>query len=243
MGLRIACDLDGTLADMEAALQREAERLYGPGVSLRGVKVPTVAEPAEDDDAAGHPAKVKSASPTAPSAPEKPGLTSRQMRNLWSHVLKIEDFWHSLSEIEPGSIVRLAELASKNGWEVLFVTQRPASAGRTAQRQSQRWLQAHGFELPAVYVMTGSRGRLADALNLDVVVDDRPENCVDVVTESKARALLIWRDTVTPAPPAAARLGIEAVTSMGEALDLLEHTARNEKPTGLVDRLRAAIGL
>ncbi len=37
MALRIACDLDGTLADMEAALQREAERLFGPGVGLRGV--------------------------------------------------------------------------------------------------------------------------------------------------------------------------------------------------------------
>ena len=36
MSLRIAVDLDGTLADMEAALQAEAERLFGPGVDLRG---------------------------------------------------------------------------------------------------------------------------------------------------------------------------------------------------------------
>ena len=243
MRRRVACDLDGTLADMEAALQREAQRLYGPGVSLRGVKVPAVTEPAEDSDAADDPARVKSASPTASSAPEKTGLTSRQMRHLWNHVLKVEDFWQSLSEIEPGSVARLAGLTSKHGWEVLFLTQRPASAGRTAQLQSQRWLQAHGFELPAVYVMTGSRGRVADALNLDIVIDDRPENCLDVVTESRARALLIWRDTATPVPPAAGRLGIEAVASIAEALDLLEQAVRNEKPSGLVDRLRAAIGL
>jgi hypothetical protein len=126
---------------------------------------------------------------------------------------------------------------------VLFLTQRPASAGRTAQHQSQRWLQAHGFELPAVYVMTGSRGRVADALALDVVIDDRPENCLDVVTDSKARALLVWRDTATPVPPAAPRLGIEPVASIGAALDLLEQATRTEKPAGLVDRLRAAIGL
>jgi hypothetical protein len=242
MGLRVACDLDGTLADMETALQREAERLFGPHVSLRGVKVPAVADPAEDDDAAGDPARVKSATPTA-SGPEKPGLTSRQMRRLWNHALKLEDFWQSLSEIEPGSVARLAALAAKHGWEVLFLTQRPASAGRTAQVQSQRWLQAHGFELPAVFVMTGSRGRVADALALDVVIDDRPENCLDVVTESKARALLVWRDMSTPVPPAAARLGIEPVASIAGALDLLEQATRTEKAPGLVDRLRAAIGL
>jgi hypothetical protein len=243
MGLRVACDLDGTIADMETALQREAARLFGPAVSLRGVKVPAVAEPDEDDDSAGDPARVKSAPPTASSGPEKPGLTSRQMRRLWNHVLKLEDFWQTLSEIEPGSVARLAKLASEHGWEVLFLTQRPASAGRTAQVQSQRWLQAHGFELPSVYVMTGSRGRVADALALDVVIDDRPENCLDVVTDSNARALLVWRDTSIPVPPAAARLGIEPVASIAEALDLLEQTTRTEKSPGLVDRLRAAIGL
>jgi hypothetical protein len=243
VSLRVACDLDGTLADMELALQREAERLYGPNISLRGVKVPTVAEPAEDDDAAGDPARVKSAPPTVSPAPEKSGLTSRQMRRLWAHVLKLEDFWLSLSEIEPGSVARLSELASKHGWEVLFLTQRPASAGRTAQLQTQRWLKAHGFELPSVYVMTGSRGRVADALALDVVIDDRPENCLDVVTQSSARALLVWRDNRMPVPPAATGLGIEPVMSMTEALDVLERTTRTEKTGGFVDRLRAAIGL
>jgi hypothetical protein len=243
MGLRVACDLDGTLADMESALQREAERLYGPNISLRGVKVPAVAAPGEDDDAAGDPARVKSAPPTASSAQGKSGLTSRQMRQLWAHVLKLEDFWQSLAEIEPGSVARLASLASKHGWEVLFLTQRPASAGRTAQLQTQRWLNAHGFELPSVYVMTGSRGRVADALALDVVIDDRPENCLDVVTESRARALLVWRDRAMPVPPTASGLGIEPVMSMTDALDLLERATRGEKAGGLVDRLRAAIGL
>ena len=34
MTLRIACDLDGTVADMDAALQREARRLFGPDIDL-----------------------------------------------------------------------------------------------------------------------------------------------------------------------------------------------------------------
>ena len=35
MPLRIACDLDGTVADLRLALQREAERLFGPDVDVR----------------------------------------------------------------------------------------------------------------------------------------------------------------------------------------------------------------
>jgi hypothetical protein len=242
VALRIACDLDGTLADMEIALQREAERLFGPGVSLRGVKIPAVEESPAIDDPAGDPARVNSAAATAANG-ERTGLTSKQMRRLWKHALKIEDFWQGLSEIEPGSVARLAALASTHRWEVLFLTQRPASAGRTAQLQSQRWLEARGFGLPSVYVMAGSRGRVADALALDVVIDDRFENCLDVVTDSKARAILVWRDTDAALPAAAARLGIELVFSMTEALNLLEQTTRAEKPAGIVDRLRAAIGL
>ena len=78
--------------------------------------------------------------------------------------------------------------------------------------------------------MAGSRGRVADALALDVVIDDRFENRLDVVTDSKARAILVWRDTDAALPAAAARLGIELVFSMTEALNLLEQTTRAEKP-------------
>jgi len=223
MSLRLACDLDGTLANMDAALQHEAEHLFGPGVSLRGVNATL------DED--------------APDADDTQPLTRRQLRQLWDRVLKRENFWQTLAEIEPGSVRRLAALAAKHHWEVIFLTQRPPCVGHTAQRQSQRWLHEHGFEFPSVYVMNGSRGRVADALALDVVIDDRPENCLDVVTESKARALLVWRDVPASVPPAAARLGIEPVFSMSEALDLLEQAGGADKPDGLVGRLRAAIGL
>ena len=46
---------------------------------------------------------------------------------------------------------------------------------------------------------------IAAALTLDLVIDDRPENCLDVTVESKARAILVWRDDKTPLPAAAHR--------------------------------------
>jgi hypothetical protein len=170
-------------------------------------------------------------------------LTERQKRRVWARVREIENFWLSLPEIEPGIVARLGALAALHGWEVLFLTQRPDTAGETAQRQSQRWLEAHGFELPSVYVMNGSRGKVAAALALDCVLDDRPENCLDVVTDSKARALLVWRDESKSVPRAAARLRIETVASTAAALDILQKVSDRSQSATLIGRLRTAVGI
>src|SRR5262249_45562050 len=143
-------------------------------------------------------------------------LSSRELDQLWQHVRGIENFWLTLDEIEPGAVARLGALASMHGWELIFLTQRPATAGDTAQRQTQRWLEGHGVELPSVFVMNGSRGKVAAALNLDVVIDDRPENCLDVVSDSDARSILVWRDDPATVPPSLARLAIDIVFSIGD---------------------------
>ena len=122
------------------------------------------------------------------------------------------------------------------------IGQRPSSAGDTCQLQSQRWLARHGFSLPSVYVLRGSRGKVAAALDLDVVVDDRPDNCLDVVVDSKARAFLVWRgDTSSSAPLAAKRLKIDVVQSVGECLDLLA-AEREAKRGGFMGRLKRLMG-
>src|SRR5262249_36074451 len=147
---------------------------------------------------------------TAETAPDnvpplsRLNMSSRQQRKLWHHVESIENFWQTLNETEPGIVARLAAVATERRWEVIFLTKRPESAGATAQVQSQRWLESKGFLLPSVYVVQGSRGRIAAALHLDIVIDDRPENCLDVVVDSTARAILIWREDEKPARSGAA---------------------------------------
>jgi len=235
MSMRIACDLDGTVADMDAALQREAERLFGPDVDLRGIPGDR-AESAEDVE--GHLAPGSSGLGVGGAGV----LSPREVRRLWEHVASIENFWMSLGEVEPGAIAQLATAARTHRWEVIFLTQRPASAGETTQVQSQRWLQSHGFELPSVMVMRGSRGKVAESLALDVVIDDRPENCLDVVSDSKARPVLIWRAGGT-VPPHIAALPLEAVSSMAQALEFLESLmAARQRGDSLFGRLRKAFG-
>ena len=212
MTLRIGFDLDGVLADMDSALVHQAEALFGEKLTRRREKlaIARATNPRTTDSIPDqHP----------PAGPLN--LTTRQHRRLWRHVATIENFWQTLREIEPGAVKRLAAVAAARRWEVIFLTKRPATAGRSAQVQSQRWLVSKGFERPSVCVVQGSRGLIAAALDLDVVVDDRHDNCYDVVVDSSARALLVWREDGQQLPAAAERLGVGVVRTVGECLDIL----------------------
>ncbi|MEP7310577.1 MAG: hypothetical protein ABJA98_34165 [Acidobacteriota bacterium] len=236
MTLRLGCDLDGVFADMDSELIRHAKALFGEAA----FRIPPAPMPGQPSHA---PAAASTQTQTNATGLGTMDMSERQQRRLWRHVEAIDGFWETLKEIEPGSVERLAALASERRWEVIFLTKRPESAGHTAQRQSQRWLQAHGFNLPSVFVVQGSRGRIADALKLDFVVDDRPDNCVDVVCESTTRALLVWREDETLLPAGARRPGVQVVSSMAECLSLLEQVKESgrERP-GVVGWLRRRLG-
>jgi hypothetical protein len=235
MSLRLGFDLDGVLADLNGALLREALRLF-PDAQLRTGPPVVDASPApaadpEDRD----PAEVSPSSLT---------LTSRQERQLWSEVKRIENFWEMLDETEPGIVARLAEVARARQWDVIFLTSRPRSAGDTVQRQSQRWLRSRGFDLPSLFVVSSSRGKIAAAFELDVVVDDRPENCLDIAIDSRARAILIWRGDQDAVPSSARRLGIGGVPTVAACLELLvQADSPDSGETSLVDRLKRLLGL
>jgi hypothetical protein len=244
--LRIAFDLDGVLADMESALVRQAEVIFDDSVTRRlkeGSAPPSDA--LTPDQAAG----LESGGQPAPAPENVPPLlklrmTSRQQRRLWRHVETIPNFWETLEELEAGVVRRLAATAADRRWEIIFLTKRPESAGATAQVQTQHWLAANGFPLPSVYVVQGSRGRIAAALGLDIVIDDRPENCLDVVVDSRARAILVWREDERLLPVAAKRLGIGIVKSVGECLDVLQQIdASGKDQPGVVDRVKRLLGL
>lgn len=236
--MRIGCDLDGVLADLNRAFTAIARRRY-PALDMSNVTAAAVvaAAPGADEDAM-HASE-------APGADDVPlALDRRQMDAIWQEICDVEDFWETLEEIEDGAIARLAALAEAQRWEVVFLTSRPRTAGRLVQRQSQRWLDRKGFPMPSVYVVHKSRGKIADALALDVVIDDRPENCLDVALESKARAILVWRNSMASAPAATKRLGIGIVPTVAACFDLLVEAERaDDASTDLVQRLKRLLGL
>ena len=233
--MRLGFDLDGTLADLQSALAREARSLFpavDPATLPRSVS-PT-ATPGETDGA--------NAAETDAGLTKQ--LTSRQQRELWKFALSRSNFWETLDEIEPGALGRLYRLVQERRWEVIFLTSRPESSGDNAQAQSHRWLAAHGFTAPSVFVVHGSRGKIAAALALDVLIDDRPENCLDVAIDSTARAILVWRGDEGKVPGSARQLGIGSVGSIAQCLDILEELDRTEtEGVGMIERLKRLLGL
>lgn len=202
--MRLAFDLDGVLADFGGAHDALHERLR----PRRG------------------PATLGLAEAATGGAEEGRRGSTRLERRVWREIRLSEDFWRTLDPIEPGVIRRLHDESVRHRWETFFLTKRPATAGESVQRQSQRWLVGQGFSLPAVIVHGGSRGRLAAALELDYLVDDTVENCVDAVEQSEARSILVCRREDAVAESNAERLGIEVCRSAAEALCIIGRAAR-----------------
>ena len=235
--MRLGFDLDGTVADMQGALAREARRLF-PDVD------PATLPRSASTEGSGKPEAPEGTPEAEPAPLLKQTLSARQQRELWAAVRAQVNFWETLDDIEPGALARLYRLTRERRWEIIFLTSRPETAGDSAQTQSHQWLAAHGFPSPSVFVVHGSRGKIAAALNLDVVVDDRPENCLDVAIDSTARAILVWRGDEDQVPGSARQLGIGAVSSIRECLDILESVDDTDSASpGMIDRLKRLLGL
>lgn len=231
--MRIAFDMDGVVCDLHAAYVQAALRLY-PHLDRSAIATPDVgASPPEDD---------RASESEVPDAGGELSVTRRQSEAIWRELSAVENFWEGLAEIEPGALAKLAAVAEQRRWDILFITSRPRSEGRTIQRQSQHWLQKMGFPLPSVFTVRGSRGKVAQALDLDVVIDDRPDNCLDVALESSAAAILLWRGNQDAVPASARRLGIAVAPSVSACVEALIEAEQAAEGT-LLDRVRRLFGL
>jgi hypothetical protein len=212
VSLRIGVDLDGTLADLSAAY-REIERRCFPEIESR-----QEAEAPDDGDLVEEPAELSDKDRLKAAKAQ-----SRRREQIWAAIRNTTDFWTSLHALEPFAPRQLFEASREHGWEVFFITQRPRCAGASVQAQSQQWLQAHGFETPSVLTLAGSRGKAAHALELDFLIDDTPKNCVDVLSDSRCRPILVLREPSATAESAAKRMNIAVVRSVSAAIEMLAH--------------------
>lgn len=227
MSFRLAFDLDGVFADLGAQLVEPGEdRTEG------GESTPPTEKESSTRGLVGVPAPFDTVHLKGAS------------RQVWSRLAATENFWETLDEIEDGAVEQLAGLARDRRWDVIFLTSRPASVGDTVQVQSQRWLAEKGYPLPSVFVTKGSRGKVASSLTLDLAIDDNPENCLDIVTESDTRAILVWRGATEVVPESVRRLGIGSVSSVAECLSVLEEADRVKQGGGRFrDAFRRLLGL
>jgi 5'(3')-deoxyribonucleotidase len=221
--LRIGVDMDGTLADLGSAYVALEERLFGPAGTAHEQPAPELREVEQH------------------KKPSKRSSTQRR-DDVWQVIESTPNFWTTLKPIDAGAIKRLYELTGEHNWEVFFITQRPQTEGRTVQWQTHSWLVEHGFATPSVIPLSGGRGRAAAALRLDYLIDDTPQNCVDVLSDSSARAILLVHPDDTLAAASARRLGIGTAHTIGEALDLLVRATAARANPSLFEKLRKLAG-
>ena len=223
MPLRIGFDVDGVFADFARAFRETGERLFGPGPEV----------------AAGQPEAEEEAQEATVASPRE---ARRSRDDLWRAIRSTKNFWETLKPTEEGAAARLHALMLTERWEVFFITQRPDTDGDTVQRQTQRWLVTQGFDLPSVLVLGGSRGAAARALRLDYHVDDSAQNCFDVISESRARPILIVPASEEQTIERARKLGIGTAQTIPECLDILEQASLAQTRPGLLARLATLVG-
>ena len=225
MALKIGFDMDGVVADFGSAFRAVETRLFGSaGPTHAG-------EPGEEEERPGAASEVSSARDER-----------RRREAVWREIRATPDFWTTLRPIREDAVKRIHQMTLTYRWEVVFITQRPATAGDTVQRQTQRWLVAQGFDLPSVLVIAGSRGAAAGALRLDYHVDDLAQNCVDVLSDSRARPILIAPPGDDATARSARNLGIGVASSIDECLHILSEASASHRDPGLIARLAALVG-
>jgi uncharacterized HAD superfamily protein len=165
--------------------------------------------------------------------PESYGYTKEEVSAVWESIKADRVFWASLRPYETTSDDMDALMTRmRAGDDVYFITARP---GVNAKRQTEGWLYAqmglvalHPFT--STVLITSHKGLAARTLDLDIYIDDRWENCLDVA-QTKTRTFLLDRPwnrytTFFAGEPegcmldAAPTYGLTRVSSVTEMLDL-----------------------
>jgi hypothetical protein len=231
--------MDGVLADFSSSFREYGLRLFGPEPPPSGRpelrKKPSDQPETEEERQAA-------AEQSTLNRIESDRALRRREDKIWQAIEATPNFWVTVKPIEEGVVRRIHTLTLRHKWEVFFITQRPSTEGETVQRQTQRWLVEHGFDLPSVLVLSSSRGTAAKAIRLDYHVDDTSQNCFDVIADSTAKPILIVPPTHNTAIASARKLGIGVVHRVSEALDILEQATDAQANPSVLKRLASIVG-
>ncbi len=151
---RIGIDVDGVLADFNVNYNALMAKYEG-----KDLNVPYV-EPAEW------------------SYEKALGYSKDAINKAWDEINAPESsFWATLPAYpEIHTFVKMIK-EMREGNDVYFITTR---TGATPKQQTERWFEYYGL-YGATVLVSKHKGEVAAGLELDHMIDDKPENCVNVL--------------------------------------------------------------
>lgn len=112
---------------------------------------------------------------------------------VWSTIAASKSFWLDLKPY-PGA-VKFLQWISLLKDDVYFMTSRP---GATAKWQTEKWLKRNGFFGAPTVIITSDKDLVCKAVKADYYVDDKTENCEDVLMSCPALVYMVERPYNTP---------------------------------------------
>ena len=112
------------------------------------------------------------------------GIDKASVAEGWELIKSNPQFWADLKPTDNG--LKDLELANKlihTGHDVYFVTARPFKGAKAA---TEEWLFKHGIQYPTV-LLCDAKGPAARSLKLTHFLDDKVDNCYDVLRHCGTR--------------------------------------------------------
>lgn len=165
--MRIGVDVDGVLADFNTAFIALNKRVTGRDLYPEHYE------------------------PTTWDFPESLGYTKAEVSAVWDVIKRDPSFWATLPAYRTtvDDLDTLSLLEFRGSVDIYFITNR---MGISAKNQTERFLTALSVFLPTV-LLTAHKGLAAQTLDLTHYIDDKWENCLDVVSVGKTRTFIMDR--------------------------------------------------
>ena len=193
MSLRIGIDVDGVLADFRTALPRDLESQ--PGARHR---------------------------PLAGLARHRAPLPPDEVKRVWEARRPDAELVDDVEAVRARSDRAAVQPDASGGVGGVLPDEPAGERGRLGAVPDPVVDRAHGFYMPSVLTIPGSRGEVANGLRLHLAIDDLLLNCIEVVSASTAKALLLQRRGDAAVESHALQRGIGVVPTLKDAIEIVQ---------------------
>jgi len=113
--------------------------------------------------------------------PETFGYGPEVVSQAWAHIKGNPGFWATLGTLPDINTWLLWLKTAGSKHDIYFITDRP---GAGAKYWTERWFNRYGYDNATILISRNGKGAIVAALDLELYIDDKVENILDVQTKA-----------------------------------------------------------